>query len=257
MFLAVSINNFEIDFFLVDNNAKVVSTFSVSSREAKTVDQYISEIKGSFEVLEVNKKDIIYAGICSSIPKLESIVSEFINKYLNIEPLLMNNSNIPLDLSLMDGNSEIPTSILVDMFSGLQYHQNVICVNFGSFISFGVAIDKKFAGYAIYPSIEMCSTIIHEKTFIFPDIMTKPTNSFIGQNKYDAMSVGLFNGCLGACDRIILGMKDSFPRKDIKVIATGKNAEIFTRYSSQINEYNNLLQINGIISIVKRILTQI
>jgi type III pantothenate kinase len=257
MFLAVDINNFEISFFVVDNNGSVESTFRISAIEYKTADQYVSEIRNAFDFLKIDKSKVIYAGVVSSVPKLENIVIEFFDKYFKILPLIVSNKIVPINTLLPDIN-DIPTSILVGSYSALQsYGDNMLVVNFESIISFAAVIDNKFIGYAVYPGLEMLSSVVHEKTFIFPDVLTKVTSTAIGQNKYDALNCGLFNGCIGACDNIIQVTRETFNKKRLKVIATGKNADIFSNYCQQINEVSDQLIVKGILSIAKKSLLSI
>ena len=55
MFVAVNISRIEIEFALIDDKAKIVSKFSISTQNKKTDDQYTNEIRNVFDYLQINK----------------------------------------------------------------------------------------------------------------------------------------------------------------------------------------------------------
>ena len=49
MFVAVNVNNLEIDFAILEDSGKIATRFVISALDRKTSDQYVSEIKNVFE----------------------------------------------------------------------------------------------------------------------------------------------------------------------------------------------------------------
>lgn len=252
MFVAVNVNNLEIDFAILEDSGKIATRFNISALDRKTSDQYVSEIKNVFEYLKVDTANIDYVAILSVVPKFTHILEEFFNTYIKVKPLVIENSNINISLMNSDiDKKSIPVDILTTTYAGTKlYNDNVIVVNFGAITTFGVAVNGEFVGYVVYPSEEILSTILHEKITDFPEVAVKPTKDVYATDKYNALNCGIFNGSMGACDNIIKGIKSEFADKDFKIIACCKNAELI-QYSKTINIVDSELVIKSIVECAK------
>lgn len=252
MFVVVNVNNLEIEFAILEDSGKVNTRFNISALDKKTSDQYISEIKNVFDYLKVDTTNIDYVAVLSVVPKFTHILEEFFNKYIKVKPLVIENKNINIGLlnSDVDKNS-IPVDILATTYAGTKlYNDNVIVVNFGAITTFGIAVNNEFVGYVVYPSEDILSSILHEKITDFPEIAVRPTREVYSTTKYNAMNCGIFNGMIGACDNIINGIKGEFEKKNFKVIACCKNAELI-QYSKTINIVDSDLVIKSIVECAK------
>ena len=250
MFVAVNISSVEIEFAVLDDKAKIVSRFSISTQNKKTDDQYTTEIKSVFEYLQINKTMITHAAILSIVPKFVYIVSDFFKKYIKIDPIILSNNDIPLEHEEMN-LQDIP----VDIFAGCYacnkiYGSNIIFVNFDVIISIGACVNDKFCGYTVYPGMDILSTAIHEQISEYPEIVIKPIQDIYATNRYDALNCGIFNGAMGACDNIIANITSEYGSKQFKVIATCKNPALL-QYSKMINIIDQDLRIKSIAECTK------
>ena len=250
MFVAVDVNNLEIEFAILDDAGKITSRFSISALDKKTGDQYTTEIKNVFDYLKIDKTKINYAAILSSVPKFCHILKDFFIKYIKIEPIIIENSSIPISCDNIDKN-DVPTSILSATYATTKlYGQNVVAITFDAITTFGVAVNGSFVGYTIYPGNEILATVIHEKITDYPEIVVQSTNHIFGKNKYSALNCGIFNGSMGACDNIVNGILEEFKNKEFKVVASCKNPELL-QYSKTINIIDQDLNIKSIVESAK------
>lgn len=252
MFVAVNISRIEIEFALIDDKTKIVSKFSISTQNKKTDDQYTNEIRNVFDYLQINKETITHAGILSTVPKFDKIVSDFFKKYIKIEPILITNNDIPLEY---DVNKINPVDIPVDVFAGCyscnkNYGSNIIFVNFDSIITFSTCVNNEFLGYVIFPGLDILANVVHEQVSDYPEIIIEATKKTQANNRYEALNVGVFNGVIGACDTIIKNILSEYPNKQFKVIATCKKPELL-QYSQSINIIDQDLRIKSVVDCAK------
>ncbi len=250
MFVAVNISGFEIEFAVLDDKAKIVSRFSISTQNKKTDDQYTAEIKNVFEYLQINKTTITHAAILSTVPKFTYIVSDFFKKYIKIEPIIINNDDIPLecgDINLQD----VPVDIYAGCYASCKmYGSNIVFVNFDVLVNIGTCVNNTFCGYVVYPGIDILSTAIHSQMSEYPEIAIKPTRDIFATNRYDALNCGVFNGAMGACDNIIANITSEYKNKLFKVVATCRNPALL-QYSKMINIIDQDLRIKSVAECAK------
>jgi len=251
MFVAVNISGTEIEFALIDDKAKIVSKFSISTQNKRTDDQYTTEIKNVFDYLQVNKTEITHAAILSNVPKFDHIVEEFLKAYIKIEPIIISNNDIPFvhDESINVGN------IPVDIFAGCyacnkKYGSNVVFINFDTIITFSLCVDNEFIGYSVFPGLDLLASAVHEQVAEYPEIMIEATQKCTAVDRYNALNVGVFNGVIGACDNIIQNIVSEYRNKQFKVVATCKKPELL-QYSRTINFIDADLRIKSIIECAK------
>ena len=251
MFVVVNIARLEIEFALLDDNGKIQSRFSISTQNKKTDDQYTTEIKNVFEYLKIKKENITNAVILSTIAKFNHIVNDFFQKYVRIDPIIINIEDIPFECSKNINSINIP----IDVFCGTYacnkiYGSNVIFINFDNIISFGVCVDNSFIGYVIYPGFDILSTSIHEQISEYPEIVIKQTTESYAFDRYNALNVGVFNGSMGAIDNIINNIKNEYENKQFTIVATCRNPELL-QYSKTINIIDQDLMIKSIVEAAK------
>ena len=252
MFVAVNISGIEIEFAIIDDKAKIVSKFSISTQNKKTSDQYTTEIKNVFDYLQVNRHDITHAAILSNVPKFNYIVSDFFNTYIKIEPIIISNQDIPFPCKNINNNiNDIP----VDVFAGCyacnkKYGDNVVFINFDTIITFAVCVNNQFIGYSVFPGLDLLANAVHEQVAEYPEIIIEATQSTSAMDKYNSLNIGIFNGVVGACDNIVNNIVNEYPNKQFKVVATCKKPELL-QYNKSINIIDPDLRIKSIIECAK------
>lgn len=253
MFVTVNINGVEIEFALVDNKAKIVSKFSISTQNKRTDDQYVTEIKNVFDyLLKVNKAEITHAAILSNVPKFNRIVSDFFRENIKIDSMVISYKDIPSDFyGSINNIADVP----IDIFAGCyacnkRYGSNVVFINFDTIITFSACVDNMFNGYSVFPGLDLLSTSIHSQVSEYPEIVVEATRKSSALDRYSALNVGVFNGVIGACDTIIQNILDEYENKQFKVVATCKKPELL-QYSRTVNLIDPDLRIKSIIECAK------
>ena len=237
MFVTVNINGVEIEFALVDNKAKIVSKFSISTQNKRTDDQYVTEIKNVFDyLLKVNKAEITHAAILSNVPKFDRIVGDFFKENIKIDSMVISYKDIPSDFY---GSINNVADVPIDIFAGCyacnkRYGSNVVFINFDTIITFSVCVDNMFEGYSVFPGLDLLAGAIHSQVAEYPEIVIEATRKSSALDRYNALNVGVFNGVVGACDAIIQNILDEYRNKQFKVVATCKKPELL-QYSRTIN----------------------
>ena len=250
MFLAIHVSSLEIEFGVLNDEGKIVSKFSISTENKKTIDQYVLEIKNVFDYLKIGKDEITHAAILSTIPKFNHIIADFLKKYIKIEPIIITNNIVPLQHDNVDIN-EVPVDIFAGCYAcGKNYGDNTVFINFDSIITFGVCINNNFNGYVVFPGMDTLADVLHRQDPNYPEIVIKETRDTYASTRYNALNCGVFNGIMGACDNIVNNILTENDKKQFKVVATCKNASLL-KYSKTINIIDQDLRIKSIAEVSK------
>jgi pantothenate kinase type III len=255
MFVIADVNTAEIRFSIIGNDGVAFHRFAVSISEDVTNDQYYSFIKNSFEVYKISFESVLYIVVVSMIPKFEAILQHFFTSYAKVAPIILTHEKVAMNLQKDVVVTDVPVVSLVSSNFAMKKFSssNVIVVNFEPVITFSVICDKTFVGFVAYPGMDMLSSVVHYKTFLFPEVLVKSTENAYQKDAYGALHSGIFIGFIGACDNIIANIKSNFPKKKFIVVATGNAGEI-VKYSSQIEHFESEMYIEGILDIVKKII---
>ena len=251
MFISVNVSGVEIEFALLDDKAKIISRFSISTQNKKTSDQYTTEIKNVFEYLKINNDDITHSAILSSVPKFNTIICDFFKQYVKIEPMIIEHNDIPINCANGINKTDIPIDVLAGSYACNKTHgDNIIFVNFDTLITFGVCVDNIFLGYIAYPGVDMLANAVHQDIADYPEIIIKATRNSYSSTRYGALNCGIFNGAIGACDNIINNVLSDYQNKQFKVVATCKKPELL-QYSQTINIIDQDMRIKSIVECAK------
>jgi len=135
-----------------------------------------------------------------------------------------------------------------------------IVIDFGTAVTFDV-IDAKgcYLGGIIAPGLPTAATALHERTALLPLTRVKKIKSSVGKSTQEAIQIGLLLGAVGlareAVNRIT---KETFKGKKPYVIATGGDAELVARLTTQgggsniIDHVDPLLTLRGLLVIAEK-----
>lgn len=241
MLIAVDIGNSNITFGLFRGKRLVKNmrfhTDKVSTKEA------IRKIKDAF-----SKYDIGTIVICSVVPKAECILEEALKKMFDLKPLVLGRDiKVPIK-NLYRKPSQVGQDRLVNAYAGRTlYGAPLIVVDFGTAVTFDVVSKEgSYLGGFIAPGIELSMNALAEKTALLPKIKpSSATPSIPGKSTSESMAGGIFYGFASMCDGLINKLNKRFKRR-FKVIATGGNAHLVSRFSSAIEGLDRNLTLKGI-----------
>ena len=134
---------------------------------------------------------------------------------------------------------------------GLGVHLNITVGKPLTKVSF---IDEKgnYLGGAVAPGIGISMEALFQRASKLPRIELVKTSSVICKNTVSAMQAGIYYGFVGQIDEIVKRIKMEMKRDDIKVIATGGLASLFSKASAQIDVVDPMLTLKGLLILYEK-----
>lgn len=122
----------------------------------------------------------------------------------------------------------------------------LIIIDFGTAVTFDVmSKNNEYLGGIIFPGIKLSLENLTRRAALLPRVTIKEPESLIGRNTKDSIRSGILNGYASLCDGIIKKVKAS-QKGPMKVITTGGDAAIISRYSRFIRKIDPDLTLKGL-----------
>jgi type III pantothenate kinase len=142
---------------------------------------------------------------------------------------------------------EVGQDRLVNAFAAKRlYGSPAVIVDFGTAITFDIVSRKgEYVGGLILPGIEMGLKSLYERTALLPRIELKEAADVIGKDTVSSMRGGILFGYGALVDGLVAKYRSILgPR--IKVIATGGNASLVSRYAGSVDVVDDDLTLKGL-----------
>ena len=230
--------------------------YRVASNHALTVDECRILVRQLF----AEHKKIEDVIICSVVPPLTPIYEEMSEKFLKVDPVVVN-SDLPLGIKIVyDDPKAVGADRIANAVAAYEiYGGPAIVVDFGTATTFDVISEKgEYLGGAIAPGIETSSLNLFKKASqLFKVSLQKPKKA-IGKNTEESLRSGIIFGTVGQIDGIAKRIKEELRRmspskREPKIIATGGLADLIATESKTIKEVNPTLTLEGLRRIYSRV----
>lgn len=247
MLLTVDVGNTNITFGVYDGD-KLITTFRMMSKLARTSDEYGISIRELLDINNINEKDIDGVIIASVVPNvMHSLVSSVI-KYINVEPLIVG-PGIKTGIKVATPNpKEIGADRIVDAVGAYEkYGGPVLVLDFGTATTYDLIDDKgEFVTGITAPGIRISAKALWEDTAKLPEIEIIKPKSILAQDTISSMQAGLVYGQIGQTEYIINQVKKETGLTDLKVVATGGLGGIICPETDTIDVYDKELTLDGL-----------
>ena len=101
-----------------------------------------------------------------------------------------------------------------------------IVIDFGTAVTFDIlSADKFYIGGVIAPGLRLMTDYLHERTALLPSVDLREPETAIGQSTEEAILAGAAIGYRGMVKGILEALKRELGGSDIRVVATGGDAE--------------------------------
>ncbi|MDD5432026.1 MAG: type III pantothenate kinase [Candidatus Omnitrophica bacterium] len=243
MLLTADIGNTNIN-FAIFQNSKIVNKFVIPTK------------RYDFGLLKKHLLDIEFndAIICSVVPKAEKMLESGILKILGHNPFVVGKSiKVPIK-NLYRKPKQVGQDRLVNAFAASSlYGAPLIAIDFGTAITFDViSKNKEYLGGMILPGLRISLEALAEKTALLPEIKLEAPTEFIGKETKTSVLSGLIFGMASLTDDLSQRIKAKIGR-NAKVIATGGNIKLISRYCKKIDKIDPDLTLKGLYLIYRRL----
>jgi type III pantothenate kinase len=171
---------------------------------------------------DIEKSELKSAVISSVVPILTPFFINFCEKFLDINPLVVN----PAQNHLLKINIDIPEELGSDLYLNAlaayeTYKENCIVVDFGTALTFTtVSETKEILGANIVPGIRTAIKSLFSQTSLLPEVRLEKPETVIGKNTMHAIQSGIYYGYESLVRGMVLRIKGEL-NAPTKVIATG------------------------------------
>jgi type III pantothenate kinase len=257
MIIACDIGNTHILVGVWKNN-KLIKFWRLQSAIQKTEDEFYASIKFLLNESNFKIKDISGIVISSVVPTLTKVFKHLVEKYLNLQPLI-----VSADLNLgITYKIKYPTRIGADLianafaahkkYGGKTGRKNCIIVDFGTATTIQLISQKgEFLGTAICPGVETSAESLFKKAAQLGQIKLVSPKSIIGNDTNSAMLSGIILGTAFMVDGFIEIIKENYAtlNGEFLTIATGGIADLVCKHTKFIDIVNKNLTLEGLILI--------
>lgn len=238
MLMAIDIGNTNVNFALMEKRGKIKRKFTVPTQKMNLGPVFK-------KIRKRNKIDKIV--IVSVAPKTLAKVERIVRKNFHGVKVLVVGRNIKAPLKCEYNKREIGQDRLITAFAaGSIYGLPILIIDFGTAVTFDVVSKRGvYLGGLILPGIKMSLESLSERTAMLPKTYLKKTRSFIGKDTHSSIRGGMIYGYASLCEGMISLFKKKID-KNIKVIATGGDAALISRYTRSMKRIDPNLSLKGL-----------
>ena len=236
MLLAIDIGNTNVNFALIEKRGKIKRKFSVPTQNLTLA------LKRTEKIKKINKIIIV-----SVVPKALEKLKRGLKRSFKNTKIVVVGRNIKVPLKCKYNKREIGQDRLITAFAAGQiYGLPILIVDFGTAVTFDfVSKGSVYVGGLIVPGIKMSLESLSERTAMLPKTYLKKTRSFIGKDTHSSIRGGMIYGYASLCEGMISLFKKKID-KNIKVIATGGDAALISRYTRSMKRIDPNLSLKGL-----------
>ena len=246
MLLTIDIGNTNITFG-VYKEKELLAAWRLGTAHKRMPDEYGLQFLGMLENQGFTTDQINGSVLASVVPPLTSTVLEAVEKYLELQPLV-------LDAGVKTGvhiKYEDPKAVGADRVADAAavqalYSVPACVVDFGTATTFdAISEDGDYLGGAIAPGIGIAAEALFQRTAKLTRVDLTPPPEAIGRNTVNAMQSGLIYGYVG----LVEGMVERFRAElgvSMTVIATGGLAPLMADQTQVIDHVDPWLTLAGL-----------
>lgn len=234
--LAVDIGNTNINFGIFSKNT-IVKKFLIPTKDYnfKKLQKFL---------LASSVKDTI---ICSVVPKATGIVEKDLKSITGKPAYILGKDVFAPIKNLYRKPNQVGQDRLVNAYAGVKFlAAPLIAVDFGTAITFDIiAKNGQYLGGMIIPGLNLSLNALFEKTALLPKIKLEAPREFIGKDTKNSILSGIVYGFAALTDELVKRIKEKIGC-NAKVIATGGNIDLISRYCKELNKIDKDLTLKGL-----------
>lgn len=257
MLLVIDVGNSLVVAGLFQQDRLVVH-WHLSTDRHKTSDEYAVLLRALFRQQGFSLDQVDAVVLSSVVPPLMPVLEDLVRRYFGVEPLVIApglKTGMPVRF---DDPREVGADRIVTALAALRkYGGPLVVVDFGTATIFDVvSASGEYLGGAIAPGILISAEALFQRAAKLPRIeLVRPARA-IGTNTVASMQAGMVFGFAGQVDelvrRIAAELRVPLPAGadpgpgELRVVATGDQAELIAREAGTIQRVDPLLTLEGL-----------
>ena len=246
MLLTIDIGNTNLTLGLYDGKT-LGRHFRLATDHARMPDEYGLQFLGLLERANCGEDCLTGIVLASVVPNLTGRVIQACQKYLKIEPLVVD-AGVKTGIRIRyEDPKAVGADRVADAVAVMHLHGGPACViDFGTATTFNaVTAEGDYLGGAITVGVNLAAEALFTRAAKLPRIDLQRPPSVIGRNTVHAMQSGLLFGYVSMVEGMV-GRFRSELGSAMKVIATGGLAEIVAQETDVIDIISPWLTLDGL-----------
>lgn len=237
----------------VYSEKKLLHVWRLATNKERTSDEFGVFFLSMFQNAGLETGMVGDVIISTVAPNIMYSLRHSIRKYFNCTPIMVE-PGIKTGLNIkIDNPRELGADLIVCAVAANNiYRRPVIIVDFGTATKLSAVSGKgEFLGVVICPGVRVSADALTQKAAKLPRIEIEKPPRVIGTNTVDSMQSGLVYGNVGKINYLINKIKQEMAEagediREIHVVATGGLARMIAGETSEIDETNGLLALEGL-----------
>lgn len=250
MILVLDVGNTNIVLGVFEDKT-LLKEWRLSTDFQRTADEYGIQVMNLFNLCKFDPKDVEGVIISSVVPNIMYSLERMINKYFELEPIIVGPGiKTGIDIKY-DNPKEVGADRIVNAVAAHElYNRALVIVDFGTATTYcAVRKNGDYLGGVICPGIRISSDALTSRAAKLPRVELSRPASVIGKNTISAMQSGLVYGYIGSVDYLVNKIKSeliSLGEEEPLVVATGGFAKLIGEGSKAIDVVNPFLTLEGL-----------
>lgn len=253
MLMTIDVGNTNITVGVFKND-EVTASFRITTKMARTSDEYGMLLINLVEQNEINHRDIADAIIASVVPNVMHALESAVIKYFGIRPIIIE-PGIKTGIRIVTENPrQIGADRIVDAAAAYElYGGPVLVLDFGTATTYDM-VDQTgaFICGVTAPGIRISAKALWEDAAKLPEIEIRKPGSILAKETISSMQAGLVYGQIGQTEYIVRHMIEEAGLGNVKVVATGGLGRIIASETAVIDVYDPNLTLKGMNLIYKK-----
>lgn len=247
MLLTIDIGNTNFTLGVFDKE-ELVTTFRMTTKSARTSDEYAMIMLDLLNYNNVALEDISDVIIASVVPNIMHSMTSACVKYLKSIPIIVQ-AGIRTGIRVVNKNPQnVGADRIVDAAAAYGiYGGPVIVIDYGTATTFDlVTEDGAFTAGVTAPGIRSSAQSLWANTAKLPEFEIIKPESILAHDTITSMQAGVVYGQIGQTEYIVNQMKKESGLKNIKVVATGGLGVLIEKETDVIDIYDPNLTLQGL-----------
>jgi type III pantothenate kinase len=221
----------------------------VTTDVARTSDELGLLLRGLLHASGVSVDELHGCVICSVVPPINALLAEACQRWLGLEPLMVDASSpLPIELQV-DEPLTVGADRLVNTLASSRLHGcDTIVVDLGTATTYDcITAEGVFLGGVIAPGLRSSAETLYRRTSKLPATALVAPSRVIGTRTEECIRAGVVFGAADAIDGIVRRIKAEWPNERVpRVIGTGGLAELMAPLCGEVDCVEPFLTLHGL-----------
>ena len=237
----------KVDYLLIDiSNSYTKLAFATRARVARATRMPTKKLTRAAVQQHLRTRNVSAIVVSSVVPARNAVIAKAAGK----SRLLFVDWRCRLGVGV---DYPAPSTIGADRLANAAavaqlYGRPAIVVDFGTAVTFDVVSPEgNYVGGVIAPGLEAMTSFLYQRTALLPKLTLREPAGAIGKTTRAAMMSGAIYGYRGLVREIIARIsQECFPRRKVRVVATGGYARLIARQLPEIEAVHPGLTLEGL-----------